>query len=403
MYRIVQLYREAFLGLPRLAWMLALALFINRSGSMVLFFLTIYLTSQLQFSVSAAGGMISIYGLGALVGAFSGGWLSDRFGPRRIQIISLLSSGLLYILLGYIRDPFFFALLLFILAITIDAFRPANSTAMANACPPEIRVRGFVLNRLAINLGLTIGPAVGGWLATIDYIYLFWIDGLTSLLAIIILLQYTRKTELSDHTPVKDRTDEPVMPWRDRAFLTVLILAFLLGLVFVQLFNTWPVYLRSVYQLLENKIGLLLALNAVMIVLIEMPLVYRLEKRNAVKIMQVGSVFFLSGFVMLPLGSTFFYAAGTVFFFTWGEMLVFPLMAGLIANRAPDQTRGKYMGMYTFTFALCYVIGPFIGTWIYENLGADTLWFGCGVIIIPVLSAFRYLQHRLTMEKERSK
>jgi len=78
-------------------------------------------------------------------------------------------------------------------------------------------------------------------------------------------------------------------------------------------------------------------------------------------------------------------------------------MAGLIANRAPDQTRGKYMGMYTFTFALCYVIGPFIGTWIYENLGADTLWFGCGVIIIPVLSAFRYLQHRLTMEKERSK
>jgi predicted MFS family arabinose efflux permease len=188
------------------------------------------------------------------------------------------------------------------------------------------------------------------------------------------------------------------MPWRDVVFLAVLTLAFLLGLVFVQLFNTWPVYLRSVYMLLEDKIGLLLALNAVMIVLIEMPLVYKLEKRNAIKIMQVGSILFLSGFVILPYGNTFAYAVGTVFLFTWGEMLVFPLMAGFVANRAPDQTRGKYMGMYTFTFALCYVIGPFIGTWVYEHYGAQVLWAGCGVIFIPVFWAFRYLRGRLDRE-----
>jgi MFS family permease len=398
MQRIIQIYREAFFGLPKLAWTLALALFINRSGSMVLFFLTIYLTSQLHFSVSTAGAMISIYGLGSLLGAFTGGWLSDIFRPRKIQIYSLLFSGLLYILLGYIHSPVLFAFLLFLLSASADAFRPANSTAMADACPPEIRVRGFALNRLAINLGVAIGPAIGGWLATINYLYLFWIDGLTSLLAIGVLLYPAPRTGHQDSLVHKNLVSMPKSPWRDVIFLTVLSLAFLLGLVFVQLFNTWPLYLRSAYHLLENKIGLLLALNALMIVVIEMPLVFRLEKKNPVKIMFLGSIFFLSGFIILPLGSSFSYALVTVFIFTWGEMLVFPLMIGFIANRAPDQIRGRYMGLYTFTFSLCYVLAPLLGTWIYENYGSDRLWFSMSCLTLPMVAGFLFLQHRIQTE-----
>ncbi len=399
MQRIIQIYREAFFGLPEAAWILALALFINRSGSMVLFFLTIYLTSQLHFSVSTAGAMISIYGLGSLLGAFSGGWLSDVFGPRKVQIYSLFFSGLLYIFLGYIHSPVLFAVFLFLLSASADAFRPANSTAMADACPPEIRVRGFALNRLAINLGVAIGPAIGGWLATLNYLYLFWIDGLTSLLAIGVLLYAAPAAGHQDQSAGKNMMAAPKSPWHDVIFLTVLSLAFLLGLAFVQIFNTWPLYLRSVYHLLENKIGLLLALNALMIVVIEMPLVFRLEKKNPVKIMCLGSIFFLGGFIILPLGNSFSYALFTVFIFTWGEMLVFPLMIGFIANRAPDQIRGRYMGLYTFTFSLCYVIAPLLGTWIYENYGSARLWFGMSFIALPVVAGFLFLQHRLQNEK----
>ena len=140
-----------------------------------------------------------------------------------------------------------------------------------------------------------------------------------------------------------------------------------MGLAFVQIFNTWPLYLKSVYSLLEDKIGLLLALNALMVALIEMPLTHSLEKFNIIKIMGLGGFLLLFGFSLLPFGDTFLFAAGTVIIWSTGEMLVFPFMAGFISNRANNNNRGKYMGMFTFTFALALVIGPALGTWIYDT------------------------------------
>ena len=165
------------------------------------------------------------------------------------------------------------------------------------------------------------------------------------------------------------------------------------------------IYRESFYGL--PKLAWILALALFInrsrsMVLIEMPLIFRLEKQNPVKIISWGAIFFLSGFFILPLGNSFLFALFTVFIFTWGEMLVFPIMTGFIANRASDQTRGRYMGLYTFTFALCYVLGPLGGTWIYENYGTDLLWYGIGVMSVPVLAACICLQYRLRKENSHS-
>ncbi len=387
-------YLSAYRGLPSMAWLLALVVLVNRSGTMVLFFMALYVTSQLDFSAAAAGQLISIYGLGAMAGSFLGGWLTDRIGAVRVQLYSLLLTGIGFIALSLPTDFMTIALLLFFIAVVAEAFRPANGTAMAMACPPELRARGFGLNRLAINIGITIGPAVGGFLARYDYHYLFWVDGITCLTAALLIIMLWKSFRHLHQTAPSESRREAASPWKDHVYLLLLGLILVMGLVFVQLFNTWPLHMRSVYLLTEDRIGLLLGLNAILVTLVEMPLIHALENKHTMKVIATGCLFLFTGFAVLPLGSGFLFAAFSVIIWSVGEMLVFPQFAGFVANRAGDANRGSYMGLFTLTFSLSLVIGPASGTFIYESFGVHTLWYGIGVTGILVWISMRILIRR---------
>lgn len=382
--QIVFKYTTAYKGLPKMAWLLSLAILINRSGSVVLFFLVLYLTSQLDYSVSDAGRMLSVYGLGSLAGSYLGGWLSDRIGVDRVMILSLILSAIGYLVLYYIRASWLISLVLFFVAVVAEAFRPANNTAMALVCSPENRARGFALNRMAVNLGVTIGPAIGGFIALISYSLLFWFDALTCLAAAFFLYLIFRKIEFTNISKDKVNDIQVKSPLKDNFYLVLLSILFLTGIIFVQVMNTWPIYLKSFYHLVEDQIGLLFAVNGIMIVLMELPLIHSLEKRSTLKIMAIGTVLFAGGFGILPLSTTYLFAIITVIMWTMGEMLIFPLVAGLIANRASDENRGQYMGLFSFTFSLAFVIGPLLGSWVYDNIGPHILWIGSGVLGILI-------------------
>ena len=173
--------------LPREAWLLSLVVLINHAGSMVVFFLPLYLTGDKGFSVMTAGRIISVWGFGSLIGSYAGGGLSDRWGPKPVQRMSLLLGGIGYILLGYLDSLAAIVALTFVLAVVANAFRPANVTAFSELCAGETQARGFALMRLAVNLGFSVGPALGGILAMHGYRYLFWANGLTSLAAAAVL------------------------------------------------------------------------------------------------------------------------------------------------------------------------------------------------------------------------
>jgi len=383
---VINIYKNSYSGLTKRSWLLALGGFINRSGSMVLFFLVLYLTSQLKFSTANAGLMISVYGFGALGGALLGGWLSDVLGENRIQTISLLLNGAGFIVVSFIHHPVIFGIILFFTALIGEAFRPANATAMVNSCPPELRARGIALNRLAANLGVSIGPAVGGFLAAVNYKLLFWVDGATCILAAFfywkILGPDRQKTETA-HTGSKKSA---VSPWKDTPFIFLLILILCTGLMFTQFFSTWPLYLKNIFGLLEKNIGMLVALNTLIITFTEMPLIHLLEKKNIFHVMAAGTFLIFIGFALLPLGSDFYYAAFTVVIWTIGEMLVFPLAGGYIANRADDSNRGKYMGLFTFTFALAISFGPAAGSFVYQYFSPDFVWL-LTAIGAPIVTA----------------
>ena len=364
-----------------------MAALINRSGSMVLFFLMLYFTQDLNYSIEQAGVILSFYGLGSMVGALGGGWFSDKIGTKKVMLNSLITGGMLFIILGYIRDIYLLSAMLIVVAIVAESFRPAIMTALANSCKPQNMTRGFALVRLAINLGVSIGPAVGGFLALYDYIYIFWVEGLTCIFSGIYLLFFYHETPIKAHQEMPDNS-KPLSqgPLKDILYIQLLMILLLVGIVFNQVFNTWPVFLREAYLFSEDHIGLLLALNAFIIVLFEMPLIHKVEQYREMRVIAVGSMLLCLGIGMIILYNTYLYAAITVVILTIGEMLSFPLMSSFIANRGEGTKRGQYMGMMTFTFSLSFVIGPLLGSYILHNFGGEVLWtlvIAVGVIVMP--------------------
>ncbi|MFC2155277.1 MDR family MFS transporter [Acidobacteriota bacterium] len=395
---IARTYKDAYSGLPREAWLLSLVELVNRSGTMVFFFMTLYLTKEFGYSTFKAGQVMSAYGFGALLGTYLGGKLTDSLGAYTVQKISLILTGVTFIVLGQATSFILILILMFALALFSETLHPSNATALSQVCPQELRTRGFALNRLAINIGVTIGPLVGGFLALIDYSYLFWVDGLTCLMAgiLFIVMFKTNRPPRPEAAPQEELSglEEPSLPakksspWKDVYFLKIVGLVFLSGLVFIQLFSTFPLYLRESYGFQENSIGGLLAVNTVIIIVFEMILLNALKKRAPIQLVAIGSLFLGGGFALLPLGRGFLYAAFTVAVWTIGEMLVFPSLTTLIANHSDDASRGSYMGLFSLAFALAFTVGPSMGTFVYERLGPDIPWLICGLFGILIWLGF---------------
>lgn len=377
---LLSVYRQAYSGLPRRAWLLALVQFVNRSGSMVLFFLTLYLTSRLGFTLSQAGRVVGAYGLGALLGAWLGGVLCDRLGATAVQKLSLVLGGLNLIFLGHLRTFALVAGAAFLLGVFAEALLPGNITAMARECPPPVRTRGFALNRLAANLGVTIGPVLGGFLAMWNYGALFWVDGLTSLAAAAVLHAHFPGRPGAGAVAAPTESAPPRAPGGARRLPALFAMAFGIGLVFSQLFSTYPLYLHSAYGFVESRIGQLLAVNTVIIVLFEMVLLHALRKAPGMKVIAVGALLIGLGFALTPLGRGFPYAAVTVAVWTLGEMLCLPLLTTEIAARSHEGNRGRHMGWYGVSFSLAAMIGPVAGAEAYARLSPPALWLGCGAL-----------------------
>jgi MFS family permease len=291
---------------------------------------------------------------------------------------------------------------IFCLAVVGEGFRPANGAAVAAASPPELRTRAFALNRLAVNLGMSVGPTIGGFLAMVDYDWLFVVDGVTSLFAAAVLFVAFR---VEDRKPVEATVAAGSVrsPWRDRPFLVMMGLFFLTALITFQVVSTFPLTLRDLYGFREGKIGLVMAVNTVIIVLFEMVLVHRVGSRDPLKLVGIGGLLFGVGMALLPFGTGFAFAAFSVVVWTIGEMLAFPFSAGAVANRSDETNRGAYMGLYTLSFEGAWVFSPIVGTWVYQTWGAKTLWLGCGAVGVILLIGFYGVSAAIAREPARER
>ncbi len=353
---------------------------------MVLPFLTLYLTGHFGWSPAAAGQMLALYGAGAIGGAFLGGWAADRWSPVAVQQFSLLGTGIGFLALTRISSERGFGFAMVAISLVAESYRPALLAAAGKGVPAEVRGRSMGLLRLAVNAGMTIGPALGGLLATVNYDLLFIADAGTCWAAAAVLFLARRRAARRESAAAGGQDaaghPEPAVgsPWRDGPFIAFLVLALLLAVVFFQINGTFPLYLHEVYGLSEAGIGALLGLNALIVVACEMLLLRRIERLTPLAVVGPGAFLVCLGFALLPLGRGALYAGATIVVWTMGEMLALPMTNIFVAARAGTARAGRYMGAYTMAFATAFLVAPVLGLTIYERYGAQLLWGGAGVV-----------------------
>jgi len=392
--RLIQSYRDAFGGLPRQVWVLASVLFVNRVGMMVLPYLALYLTEERGYAVDSAGRLVALYGVGSIVGVSLGGILADRFGPRRVQLASLVAHALLLVLLGQARTTLTIGLAIASGSLAADTFRPANGAAISAAVGPEARARAFSLMSFAVSLGLTVGLPLGGWLAELDYAWLFWIDGATALGAALVLFF------LGERTPPPAPAElalarAAASPWRDRPFLVFVVLVGLTAIVLFQFFGALPIFLKRDLGFGEHDVGRALALNSILILLFEMQLVRKVESRPPLPWVALGSCVIGLGYALNLTATGWTTVLLSITAWTAGEMLFFPLTAAFASSRAPRGATGRYMSVFQLGLAVPLALAPLVGTELYASLGPATLWWSCAALGLVVLFGHLALDRHL--------
>lgn len=408
-HAIARRYRLAYTGLSRPIWSLAVIYFVNRVGAMVVPFLSIYLTTQQGFSLGDAGLVMSAFGLGAIAGNYTGGYLTDRLGPYWVQIGSLIFGGLCFIWLGQVDGLYAMCGVIFLLSLIADMFRPANKAAIAAYAKPENLARSFGLIRLAVNLGYSAGPVFGGLvIAAFSYEALFWIDGLSCILAAAcFLLLLPPRTEVSRQQPTAAEREEQARnrhlgksAYRNGRFLFFCFCNFLCIVCFMQFFSSLPVHLSVNLDYSEFQIGAFAAINGLLIVLMEMPLLSFMEERwRSLQVIFWGIAAVGFAFLLLPLGHLG--VAILVLFYvtlTAGEMLFMPFANTYAAQLAPPERRGEYMGLIGISFSAGFIFAPTLGLRMAEAYGFETLFFFVAGLSLVASLGIRALDRRLERE-----
>lgn len=381
-----KIYKTAYSGLSRQTWLLSVVMLINRSGTMVIGFMSLYVVDGLGMKVSDAGTIMACFGAGSIIGAYFGGKIIDKFGFYSLQVGALASGGIMFIVVGYLRQFVPLCIGVFVLSLCNESFRPANSTAIAHYSLPENRTRSYSLNRLAINLGWSIGGALGGFLAEYNYHALFWVDGFTNLFAAGMMLALL--------PPVKKKASEALhhlktvgtTPYKDGKYIFFIVMVVLFAMCFLQLFGMQSLFFKQKWNISKSAIGFLMASNGLLIAFVEMLLIYFLEKHGRdLFYIRVGALLTGIGYAMVNLLPAAFGAAlSAVAIITIGEMLVLPFMNSYWISRTTETNRGSYAALYTIAWSAAQIIAPTFGSQVAEHAGFTILWWMIGGISVIV-------------------
>ena len=361
---------------------------INRSGSMVLPFLGVYMTDHLKFSLENTGIVLSFYGIGSVLGSWLGGFLTDKFGEYYIQSWSLFLSAPIFIIMPFFSSVEMMALLIFLQSTISDTFRPANSVAITKYARPENLTKAFSLNRMAVNLGFSIGPALGGILSGISYNSLFIVNAIGAVIAGIIYVIFFRRRnkifrEKKKLEPVKvvEKTTTK-SPYKDYPFLLYSFLCAVFAVCFFQFFNTIPLFYKDVAKLDQSTIGFILGYSGFIIVLLEMPLVSLAERVLKIpQILSIGIIMSGVSYLLLLFGSNIPLLLLSMSILSIAEIWVLPFMSTVTALRAEKGNKGAYMGLNGIAFSFSFIFTPFLGTYVISHFGFDSLWIGSFTVL----------------------
>jgi len=355
--------------------------------------------------MAQVGVIFGLFSAAGLVGATLGGALTDRLGRKVMLIAGLIVSALSSLVMGVV-DSFdiFFAVALFV-GLFAEAGGPAQQAMVADLLPEEKRSQGFGILRVALNLAVTIGPAIGGLLAARSYLLLFVCDAVASIITAGIVAM-----ALPETMPPR-RQDEPGPTiaqtlggyrevLRDTAFVLFLSACTLMVFVYMQMETTLAVYLRDVHGVPEQGFGLLLSLNAAIVVLFQFPITRQIRRHRPLIVMAAGTLLYAIGFSIYGFVSTYVLFLAAMVIITTGEMLTVPTSQTIVAQMAPEDMRGRYMAAFAFSYGIPFMLGTLLAGLVMDYGDPRWVWYGAGLLGLVAAACFCLLQRRTDIPLE---
>jgi len=396
--------KDLYMEYPKSFKVLVLASFIDVLGGFLLYpFFALYITTRFGVDMIQVGFLFTIFSAGGIFGSMVGGALSDKYGRRVMIIMGLVISGTGSILMGLVDDLNVFLILAACLGLFGNIGGPARQAMVADLLPKEKQAEGFGIMRIFMNLAATAGPLLGGFLATQSYMILFIADAISSFITAIIVFVVIPETK-----PEKpeDKPEESVIDTlvgykevlKDGVFMLFLSVSAIMVLVYLQMNSTLSVFLWEVYKFPPQSFGLLLSMNALMVVLFQFWITKRISKYAPMKVMAIGSLFYVVGFGMYGFISAVYLFFIAMIIITIGEMIVTPIQQTAVASFAPEDKRGRYMAMYGFSWGIPNLFGVLVAGFIMVNIGPNWVWYIAGILSLISVIGF-WLLNSVTKER----
>ncbi|MEV0151494.1 MULTISPECIES: MFS transporter [unclassified Nonomuraea] len=365
--------RSALGGLPRPFWALWSGTLVNRLGTMVMPFTGVYLTQERGMPVAAAGAVMAVFGAGSLLSQPLAGVLADRIGRRATLAGGMLATAAVMLWLGASTSLATITVVMFLLGLVIDVYRPASSALVADLVSPEERPRAYGLLFWAINLGYALGMTVGGRLAGMGFSWLFWIDAATCVAFAVLVWRAVPETRPEAH----ESAGGFGVVLRDRVMVGFTLVMLGNALMYSQTVTMLPVAMTKTVGLPTGDYGLAMALNGVLIVVVQ-PLVSGwLGRRDPSRTMALGLVVMAAGFGLTAFVTDVMGLALTIVVWTVGEIITAGIAGTVVARLAPAHLRGRYAGLSGFAWSASSVLAPLLGGTLL-GVGPEALWFTIG-------------------------
>lgn len=356
---------------------LAITTFINRIGAMVVPFLSKYMMEQLHFTYGQIGWVMVFFGVGSFIGTWISGKLSDKIGFYKVMVFSLFTSGLIFILLQFLTTFYSFCFGVLLLTTVSDMYRPAMLVSLDTYATKNERTKALSLIRSSVNLGFMFGPLIGGIIITVlDYTFLFYIDGLTCILSILLFAIYVKEKKLPFKLNSFKYLKEGNSILQDKPFLIHLVVTLITGILFFQMFTTLSLYYKEVFNFSSVESGLFLALNGVLILLFELSIVSYVESKNINKLLMVsyGVLAMAVSYLFLLIEHSIFALIAMMVFMTIGIMLTFPFANSFVKNRSLKKQEGKFMAAFTMSYSVAHILSTKTGMTIVTDYGYKVNW-----------------------------
>jgi MFS family permease len=374
----------AMRGLPRAFWVLWVGTLVNRAGAVVSPFLALYLVGPRGFTVEHAGNVVALVGLGSLGAGPLGGALADRVGRRAALGVAGVAGATAMLALAFAREPRAIEACACALGLCGEMYRPVSSAIVADLVPPSDRVRAYGLLYWAVNIGFSIAPAAAGIIAATSYSALFLGDAATTLAFAGLVVALVPETR-----PARDGSSGRDLgrPYRHKAFVAFAFISLVFSTFFHQLSTTLPVDMGR-HGISPRTFGLLLALNGVLIVLLQ-PFATTLQARlPRARAVACGALMTGIGFGIPALAQTTSVYALSIAVWTMGEIAMSGFTPSVIADYSPADLRGSYQGAYQLAWGAGCFLAPIVGSFVLVHWGTAVLWAGC--LGVGALTAIGY-------------